>query len=141
MTGSQYKNILDWSLYMKKELAEEDNITVMKRLFDNLGVAFPNGNHQMVLTALNTKSFLGWRSCSLDEAQQYANLGFATIAVNDKEIVLIYPNKNINNLSDNTEMKTASNRFVKHVGDISEEDRNTMKFYAYRYGFALEKKS
>ena len=60
MTGSQYKNIIQWTLFFHKDLEGADSMTVVKKILNNLGVAFPNGTLDDVIRILKKKRFLRW---------------------------------------------------------------------------------
>ena len=139
MTASQYKNILQWTLYMNRNLEKTDNLVLVKTLLDNLGVAFPTGDCKTVFTAMRTNTFLGWRTVAFEDAQCYADKGFATLAVDEGKIFIICPDEQVSNLSYDPKLYDVKNQYVKHTSELSSEEKASMSFYAYRYGFALEK--
>lgn len=139
MTVSQYKNILQWSLYMDRRLEKQSNLVVVKALLDNLGVSFPSGDYKTVAAVLKTNMFLGWRFISYNDAQKYADIGFATLAVGQGKVVIIRPDDRVSNLSFDSKLAQIKNANVVHTSELLPKERETMQFYAYRYGFALDK--
>ena len=92
MTGSQYKNIINKTLNDSSDLPEVD---IIKSIFDNLGVAFPNRDIAVISEFLNSNTYLGWRECTPEHAQRFADLGIAAIAVDLERVIIIYPNEKI----------------------------------------------
>lgn len=138
MTGSQYKNIIEWSLYSSLSSVEDD-LQIARRIFNNLGVSFPNGDHKTVCSSIKKNTFLGWRPVQPEDAQRYANAGFATIALNEEQVFVICPNNEVSNLSDNEKLGSAKSPSVSSVGEIFSDKGGGLLYYAYRYGFSFEK--
>lgn len=140
MTGSQYKNIIVWSLHLNENLKNETAINVTTRLCTNLGVAFPHGNYDKIIDVLKTEKYLGWRVCSPEDVQKYANIGIATIGINSNTSVLIIPDYNINSLSCFSEKSNCNNKFVKHSSELDIEGTE-LQFFVYSYGYKVKEKS
>ena len=139
MTGSQYKNIIDWSFRLDEKLKTSENRLVIKRLFDNMGVSFPTVSYEEVLNVFKNYSYLGWRNCPVEDAQTYSNLGIPTIAMDESTVILIYPDSTVPNLSFEEEQDSVKSESVKKYAELTEDQRKNMKFFSYRYGFAIEK--
>ena len=138
MTGSQYKNIIQWTLFSQKDLASADSMTVVRKILNNLGVSFPNGTLKEIIRILKGKSFLGWRPCSGDDAQRYADLGVTSIAIDSARVIILCPDPKLPNLSDKAELEKQKNENVKHLSELSEKDNEKLLFFTYSYGQKLE---
>ena len=140
MTGSQYKNIIDWTFKLDEKLKTSENRVVIKRLLDNMGTSFPTVSYEKVLNIFKKQNYLGWRNCPVEDAQTYSNLGIPTIAMDQSTVILIYPDSTVPNLSFEKEHDIIKNESVKTYAELTEEQRKNMKLFSYRYGFAIEKK-
>lgn len=138
MTGSQYKNIIQWTLFFHKDLEGADSMTVVKKILNNLGVAFPNGTLDDVIRILKKKRFLGWRPCSGDDAQKYVNLGVASIAIDSARVIILCPDHKLPNLSDKAELEKRKNENVKHLNELTDKGNDKLLFFTYSYGHKLE---
>ena len=72
MTGTQYKNVAQWTLANGAAEAS-DSAAAAKAIFDNMGVPFPAGSCGEILLTLMSEDYMGWRACTHLEAQEYAN--------------------------------------------------------------------
>lgn len=138
MTGSQYKNIIQWTLFFYQNHFDELSASITKAIFNNLGVAYPNGNNKEVIRILKQETYLGWRSCNYEDVQKYANRGIAAMAINDTNIIVIIPDATIHHLSANETLDKIKNPFVKHITELSEEEREQYHFFVYNYGHKIE---
>lgn len=137
MTAAQQKNIIQWTLFFHTELDKASSLQVAKTLCDSLGVAFPHGDCGEVLKALQANSFLGWRSCTCDEAQHFSNIGVTAIGIDFARVIILIPDREIANLSDNAFLEKQKNNYVKNIEDLSGEEQKALHFFAYNYGFPL----
>jgi hypothetical protein len=138
MTASQYKNILQWTLFFNKSLEEADNVSAIRTLFNALGVAFPNGTVEEATRVLNRNDYLGWRRCDIQEAQDYADKGIPTIVINGKEVIIICPNDSVSNLSYNKELSQIKNKYVKQISEIDTAICKKASAFVYSYGHKLK---
>ena len=138
MTASQYKNILQWTLFFNKGLEEANNLSVIRTLYNALGVAFPNGTLEKVIKVLNRDDYLGWRKCDVQDIQEYADHGITAMLIYDKELVIICPNDSISNLSYNTALNEVKNKYVKQIFDIDTSIYEKASAFVYSYGYKLK---
>ncbi|MBR2848542.1 MAG: hypothetical protein IKB87_03695 [Clostridia bacterium] len=135
MTASQYKNILQWTLFLNPELEKSDAMSAVRKLFDNLGVAFPQGTFTEILSVLKNDTFLGWRSCSCDETQKYADIGIPAIGVANDKTIIIPPKEAISILTANKEIEKLKSTYIKYAAELTAEERENMCFFVYSYGY------
>lgn len=135
MTASQYKNIIKWTLFLERDLSKSESIDVAKRILKNLGAAFPHGDYSRVLDALNTQKYLGWRSCKREDVQKYANVGIASIGIDNNKIIIILPNHEVNDLAAFDGFDCINNSYVKHSTELDREEHDNMRFFVYSYGY------
>ena len=139
MNFMQYQNILKWSSYRLSKEKEMPSLTAVRRFCDNLGVAFPNGEIRTVRAALESDHFLGWRKCSAEEAQPYADVGVPTVGLTNDKVFLICPDPQINDLTQDPDIKKAHHPCVKHTRELTSEEKAQTVYFTYRYGFVLGK--
>lgn len=140
MNGAQYKNVIKWTLAFGGITPQMDSQTVTRAICKNLGVAYPHGDNKEVMRILNGKRFLGWTPATCEDAQRFADLGVATIAINEQKTVIICPNDDVFILTDLPEPTKVQNEYVKHTKDITPEEREKLQFFTYSYGHVLDKK-
>ena len=104
-----------------------------------MGVAFPHGGLGKVIQILKGQTYMGWRPCSRDDAQRYADAGIATIAIDNKKVIIIEPDKTTNNLACNPDLNKVSNAYIKCMTDLDIEEYKNFMFFTYNYGHALKK--
>lgn len=90
MTGTQYKNVAQWTLANGAAEASE-SAAAAKAIFDNMGVPFPAGSCGEILLTLMSEDYMGWRACTHLEAQEYANAGTAAVGIDGEHVVVILP--------------------------------------------------
>lgn len=89
MDKKQYNNIIDWTLKHDKTAQTEDSVSTARAVFNNMGVALPQGDCAEIADTLKSNDYMGWRECTAEEAQAAANNGFAAIAIDDDKIIVI----------------------------------------------------
>lgn len=139
MTASQYKNIIQWSLFLNPNLSNAESLIVAKKIFDNLGVALPNGDYNEIINVLKSDTYMGWRNCSFEDLQIFADIGVPAMAISDDCIIVILPNSKFSNFSYNENLESIKNNNVKHSSEFTEKDSEKMRFFAYSYGYILDK--
>lgn len=124
MNGKQYNNVINHTL---KRLSESDTLGTARAIFKNMGVALPQGDVKAVYDTLKTDNYMGWKSCSMDEAQTAANEGIAATGISEKRIVVLS--------ADDEEQPIAQTTSVMSL------DENTsayavagLEYYSYSYG-------
>ncbi len=140
MNGAQYKNVIKWTLAFDEVTTETDSQTVTRMICRNLGVAYPHGDNKEVIRILNGKRFLGWTPVTCEDAQRFADLGVATIGINEEKTVVVCPSDDLFILTDLPEPARAQNEYVRHTKEIASEEREKLQFFAYSYGHVLDKK-
>ena len=111
MNKKHYNNVIEWTLKHDQAAQTEDSLATARAIFKNMGVALPNGNMQAVYDTIKTNKYMGWRACTMEEAQQAADKGTAAIGISkDRMVVLsatdeeepVTANASVMTLSENT---------------------------------------
>ena len=124
MNKKQYNNVIENTL---KHEQTEDSLVTARAIFDNMGVALPQGDIKTVYETIKTDNYMGWKSCTMQEAQVAADNGTAAIGISEDRIVV---------LSANDEEQP-----VAQTASVMTLDENTsayavagLEYYAYSYG-------
>ena len=124
MNKKQYNNIIENTL---KHEQTEDPLTTARAIFDNMGVALPQGDMKTVYETIKTDNYMGWKSCSMQEAQEAADNGTAVIGISEDRIVVLS--------AKDEEQPVAQTAMVMTL------DENTsafavdgLQYYSYSYG-------
>ena len=124
MNKKQYNNVIENTL---KHEQSEDSLSTARAIFDNMGVALPQGDMKAVYETIKTDNYMGWKSCTMQEAQEAANNGTAAIGISKDRIVV---------LSANDEEQP-----VAQTASVMKLDENTsayavagLEYYSYSYG-------
>lgn len=89
MNKKHYNNVIDWTLKHDKAAQTEDSLATARAVFKNMGVALPNGSMQDVYDTIKTNKYMGWRACTMQEAQEAANKGTAAIGISKDRVVIL----------------------------------------------------
>ena len=127
MTGTQYKNVAQWTLANGAAEAS-DSAAAAKAIFDNMGVPFPAGSCGEILLTLMSEDYMGWRACTHLEAQEYANAGTAAVGIDGEHVVVILPEEGESLVGAAVQANATS--YARQASDISTAERITMQFYA-----------
>lgn len=127
MTGTQYKNVAQWTLANGAAEAS-DSAAAAKAIFDNMGVPFPAGSCGEILLTLMSEDYMGWRACTHLEAQEYANAGTAAVGIDGEHVVVILPEEGEGLVGAAVQANATS--YARQASDISTAERITMQFYA-----------
>lgn len=124
MNKKQYNNVIENTL---KHEQSEDSLSTARAIFDNMGVALPQGDMKTVYETISTDNYMGWKSCTMQEAQAAADKGVAAIGISGDKIVV---------LSANDEEQP-----VAQTASVMSLDENTsayavagLEYYSYSYG-------
>ena len=89
MNTKHYNNVIDWTLKHDTAAQTEDSLATARVIFNNMGVALPNGNMQEVYDTIKTNQYMGWRACTMQEAQEAADKGTAAIGISKDRVVVL----------------------------------------------------
>lgn len=126
MNKKQYNNIINRTLKNEAKAKHEDTTNVVRAIFNNMGVALPQGDCATIAEILKSNDYMGWRSCTAEEAQEAANNGIAAIAVNNKKLIVLAA-EDEEAISENTEAMTLSEN----------SSQSEIQYYMYRFSTAL----
>ena len=128
MNTKQYNNMIDWTVKHDSAVQTGDSLATARAIFNNMGVALPNGSMQEVYETIKTNAYMGWRACTMQEAQAAADRGVAAIGISEHRIVV---------LSANDEEEP-----VAHTASVMTLDENTsafavdgLQYYSYSCGY------
>ncbi len=121
MTTTQYKNVIDHTVKFLSEKEAESSVKTAVKILANRGIALPDAEPSAIREALAGGDYLGWEACTEEEAQTYANDGFAVVGVSDDRVVLIEPELDGVEKNENANITT--------VSDLSDEEKVSMSFY------------
>ena len=124
MNFKQYNNIIDYTLKHDADAQTDDSLKTARTIFNNMGVALPNGSMNEVYETIKTDSYMGWKSCSMEEAQKAANKGVAAIGINENRIVVVSAN-------DEEDPVTETASVMALDKDILETSASGLAFYQY----------
>lgn len=126
MNKKQYNNIIEHSLqYDCKET--DSSLDTARIIFNNMGVALPQGDMKTVYETINTDNYMDWRKCTLEEAKEAADNGTAAIGISEDRILIfsaedeekpVLQTKSVLALADDTPIVSLLN----------------LDYYSYRYG-------
>ncbi len=124
MNKKQYNNVIENTL---KHEQTDDSLSTARAIFDNMGVALPQGDVKTVYETISTNNYMGWKSCTMQDAQEAANNGTAAIGISEYKIVV---------LSAKDEEQP-----VAQTASVMTLDENTsafavdgLEYYSYSYG-------
>lgn len=89
MNTKHYNDVIDWTLKHDPAAQTEDSLTTARAVFKNMGVSLPNGSMQEAYETIKTNKYMGWRACTMEEAQQAANRGTAAIGISSDRMVVL----------------------------------------------------
>ncbi len=124
MNKKQYNNVIENTL---KHEHTDDSLSTARAIFNNMGVALPQGDMKTVYETIKTDNYMGWKSCTMQEAQAAADNGTAAIGISENRIVV---------LSAKDEEQP-----VAQTASVMTLDENTsafavdgLQYYSYSYG-------
>ena len=127
MNKKQYNNVIDYTVTHEASAQTDDSLATVRAIFNNMGVALPQGDMKTVYETIKTDDYMGWRSCTMQEAQAAADKGTAAIGISEDKIVI---------LSANDEEQP-----VAQTASVISLDENTsafavdgLEYYSYSYG-------
>ena len=124
MNKKQYNNVIENTL---KHENTEDSLATARAIFDNMGVALPQGDMKTVYETISTDNYMGWKSCTMQEAQAAADKGVAAIGISEDRIVVL--------------SATDEEQPITQTASVMTFDENTtayavagLEYYSYSYG-------
>ncbi len=127
MNKKQYNNIIEHTLKHEKSAQTEDALATARAIFNNMGVALPQGDIKAVYETIKNNRYMSWKPCSMKEAQAAADKGIAAIGISEDKIVVL--------------SATDEEQPVAQTASVMTLDENTsayavegMQYYSYGYG-------
>ncbi len=127
MNKKQYNNVIENTLKHELSAQTDDSLATARAIFDNMGVALPQGDMKTVYETIKTDNYMGWKSCTMQEAQAAADNGTAAIGISEDKIVVISAND--------------EEQPVAQTASVMSLDENTsayavagLEYYSYGYG-------
>ncbi|MBQ6706874.1 MAG: hypothetical protein IJN07_05155 [Clostridia bacterium] len=127
MNKKQYNNVIDWTLTHDQSAQTEDSLETARTVFKNMGVALPQGDLKQVSEVLKTDDYMGWRSCTMQEAQAAADRGTAAIGISEEKIVILAANDEEQPVAETAAVMTLSDTAAASAA-------SDLAFYSYRSG-------
>ena len=105
----------------------DDSFATARAICDNMGVALPQGDMKTVYETIKTDNYMGWKFCTMQEAQEAANNGTAAIGISEDKIVVLSAN--------DQEQPVAQTASVMSLDEnTSAFAVNGLEYYSYSYG-------
>ena len=124
MNKKQYNNVIEHTLKFEQSAQTDDSLATARAIFDNMGVALPQGDIKTVYETIKTDNYMGWKSCTMKEAQEAANNGTAAIGISEDKIVVLSAN--------DEEQSVAQTASVMSLDENTSEDSvSGLAFYQY----------
>ena len=127
MNKKQYNHVIDWTLKHEASAQTDDSLATARAIFDNMGVALPQGDMKTVYETIKAENYMGWKSCTMQEAQEAANNGTAAIGISEDKIIVL--------------SATDEEEPVAQTASVMTLDENTsayavdgLRYYAYNGG-------
>ena len=128
MNKKQYNNVIENTL---KHEQTEDSLSTARAIFNNMGIALPQGDIKAVSEILKTDDYMGWKSCTIQEAQAAADRGVAAIGVSEERIVVL-------SAKDEEQPVTQTASVVTLDENTSAFAMQGMRYYSYTFGTTTE---
>lgn len=127
MNKKQYNDVIEHTLQYEQSAQTDDSLATARAIFDNMGVALPQGDMKTVYETIKTDNYMGWKSCTMQEAQAAADRGVAAIGISEDRIVVL--------------SAIDEEQPVTQTASVMSLDENTsafavegMRYYSYSYG-------
>ncbi len=124
MNKKQYNNVIENTL--KQEQAD-DSLSTARAIFDNMGVALPQGDMKTVYETIKTDNYMGWKSCTMLEAQAAADAGTAAIGISQDKIVVLSATDEEQPVAQTASVMTLTENTSAFAVD-------GLQYYSYGYG-------
>lgn len=127
MNKKQYNNVIENTLKHEQSAQTNDSLATARAIFDNMGVALPHGDIKTVYETIKTDNYMGWKSCTIQEAQAAADNGTAAIGISKNRIVVLSAN-------DEEEPVAQTACVITLSENTSAYGVAGLEYYAYSYG-------
>ncbi len=127
MNKKQYNNVINWTVKHDSAAQTEDSLATARAVFNNMGVALPNGSMQEVYETIKTNGYMGWRGCTMQEAQTAADNGTAAIGISADRIVVL-------SATDEEQPVTQTASVMTISENTSVYSVSGLEYYTYGYG-------
>lgn len=124
MNKKQYNNIIENTL---KHEQTDDSLSTARAIFDNMGVALPQGDIKTVYETISTDNYMGWKPCTMQEAKAAADNGTAAIGITEDRIVVF-------SAKDEEQPVTQTASVMSLDESTSAFALDGLKYYSYSYG-------
>ena len=124
MNKKQYNNVIENTL---KHENTEDSLSTARAIFDNMGVALPQGDIKTVYETIKTDNYMGWKSCTMQEAQAAADKGTAAMGISEDRIVVL-------SAKDEEQPVTQTASVMTLDENTSAFSVDGLEYYSYSYG-------
>ena len=126
MNKKQYNNIINHSLqYDCKD--SENPLDTARIIFNNMGVALPQGTIKEVYDTISTGEYMGWKKCTLEEAKEAANNGIAAMGISENKIVVL-------SAEDDEQPVSQTNSVLTLTDNTPAVAVANLQYYSYSYG-------
>ena len=129
MNKKQYNNVIEHTLKYEFSGQAEDSLEVARAVFNNMGISLPQGDIKHVYEVIKTDDYMGWRSCTMKEAQEAANNGTAAIGISENRIVVLAANDEEEPVEETTSLMTLSENTSAYAME-------GLSYYIYDFGNA-----
>jgi hypothetical protein len=92
-----------------------------------MGVALPQGDIKTVYETISTDNYMGWKSCTMQEAQAAADKGTAAIGISEDRIVVLSANDEEQPVTQTASVMTLNENTSAYSVD-------GLEYYSYSYG-------
>lgn len=127
MNKRQYNNVIDNTLKYELSAQTDDSLATARAIFNNMGIALPQGDIKTVYDTIKTDNYMGWRSCTIEEAKKAADNGIATIGINEEKIVVVSATDEEDPVSQTSSVTLLSENAPNHQADV-------LRYYSYSCG-------
>ena len=127
MNKKQYNNLINYTLKHEETAQTKDTLITVRTIFNNMGVALPSGNMKEVYEVIKTNNYMGWTSCTMQEAQQAADNGTAAIGISKDRITIV-------SATDEDEPVAQTATVMNLSGENSADAIFDLEYYTYGNG-------
>ena len=122
--NNQYNNVIENTLKQEQTNA---SLSTARAIFDNMGVVLPQGDIKTVYETIKTDNYMGWKSCTIQEAQAAADNGTAAIGISEDRIVVLSANDEEQPVAQTASAMTLDENICAYAVD-------GLRYYTYAYG-------